>query len=116
MFVKSSFGQRKINLDKQIKQLSQTERYKDNISLLLSVPSIGITSAMIFLTEIGDIKRFERFDELCSFFGLIPNCHSSGDNERVGHITRRGNQIFKVNTGRMRLGCCKKRPCIVAML
>jgi transposase len=82
-------------LDKQIKQLSQTVQYKENVSLLLSVPSIGLTSAMIFLTEIGDIKRFERLDNLCSFFGLIPNSHSSGDNERIGHITKRGNQFLK---------------------
>ncbi len=79
----------------QIKMLSQTERYKEDIILLFSVPSIGLISAMTFLTEIGDIHRFKKFDDLCSFFGLIPNSHSSGDNERIGHITKRGNQYLK---------------------
>lgn len=87
-------GQEKI-LDQQIKELSKTERYSENVVLLLSVPSIGLTSAMILLTEIGDMTRFKRLDDLCSFFGLIPNCHSSGEKDRVGHITARCNQFLK---------------------
>jgi transposase len=82
-------------LDLEVKKLSKTDRYRENAELLCSVPSIGILSAMIFLTEIGDIRRFKTFDELCSFFGLIPNTHSSGENIRVGHMTRRGNNFLK---------------------
>jgi transposase len=87
--------QQEDKLENQIKQLSRIGRYKGNIALLSSVPSIGLISAMTFLTEIGDINRFEKFDDLCSFFGLIPNCHSSGDTERIGHMTHRGNQYLK---------------------
>jgi transposase len=83
------------NLDLEVKKLSKTDRYKENADLLRSVPSIGIISAMTLLTEIGDIKRFKTFDELCSFFGLIPNTHSSGEKSRVGHMTRRGNNLLK---------------------
>jgi len=82
-------------LDLGVRELSKTDSYRENVELLCSVPSIGITSAMIILTEIGEITRFKTFDDLCSFFGLIPNTHSSGDNERVGHMTRRGNQFLK---------------------
>jgi transposase len=88
-------GQQEAKLDVQIKQLSQSDRYKENVVLLSSVPSVGLISAMTFLTEIGDLNRFEKFDDLCSFFGLIPNCHSSGETEKVGHITKRGNQYLK---------------------
>jgi transposase len=83
------------NLDLEVKKLSKMDKYKENVELLCSVPSIGLTTAMIILTEIGDITRFKTFDELCSFFGLIPNTHSSGENMRVGHMTRRGNQFLK---------------------
>jgi len=88
-------GQQEIKLDAQIKQLSQSERYRENLVLLSSVPSIGLISAMTFLTEIGDINRFEKFDDLCSYFGIVPNCHSSGEIEKVGYITKRGNQFLK---------------------
>jgi transposase len=87
--------QQETKLNAQVKQLSQSTRYKENLALLSSVPSIGLISAMTFLTEIGNINRFEKFDNLCSFFGLIPNCHSSGETEKVGHITKRGNQYLK---------------------
>ena len=82
-------------IDLEIKELSKTDRYSENVKLLCSVPSIGITSAMILLTEIGDITRFKTFDDLCSFIGLVPNTHSSGENDRVGHMTKRGNQFLK---------------------
>lgn len=87
--------QQEDKLEVQIKQLSQSKRYKENFDLISTVPSVGLISAMTFLTEIGDINRFEKFDDLCSFFGLIPNCHSSGNTERVGHLTHRGNQYLK---------------------
>ena len=86
--------QRKL-LDKAIIELSRTEQFKKEVGLLLGVPSIGLNTAMTFLSEIGDIKRFKNLDQLCCYFGLIPNTHSSGDNDRVGRNTRRGNKFLK---------------------
>jgi transposase len=82
-------------LDKAIVELSKTKQFRDNVSLLLKVPSIGITTAMTLLSEIGDIGRLSTLDQLCCYFGLIPNTHSSGENERVGRNTRRGNKFLK---------------------
>ncbi len=39
------------------------------------------------MVEIDDIVRFSNADHLSSFIGLVPMCHSSGDN--VGDITSR---------------------------
>jgi transposase len=44
-------------IDIAIKELSKTNRYSKNVQLLLSIPSIGLLTAMIFLTEIDDINR-----------------------------------------------------------
>lgn len=82
-------------IDKQIRELSKTKRYSKNVSLLLSVPSIGVLTAMIILTEIGDIRRFKTLDQLCSYVGLIPNTKSSGEKEKVGKNTKRGNHYIK---------------------
>ena len=82
-------------IDLEVKELSKTDRYSENVELLCSVPSIGITTAMILLTEIGDISRFKTFDDLCSFIGLVPNTHSTGEKDHVGHMTKRGNQFIK---------------------
>lgn len=85
----------KKQIDTTIKELSKTEPYSTNVGLLQSIPSIGLLTAMTLLTEIGDINRFKRLDELCSYCGIVPNCHSSGETDRIGGLSRRGNGIIK---------------------
>jgi len=81
--------------NKEIRKLSGKEIYKDNYNLLISVPGIGTLTAMIILTEIGDIKRFKNLDNLCSFIGLVPMTNSTGENERTGGITVRRNKLLR---------------------
>ena len=83
------------DLDKAIKELAASPSFNSQVGLLLKVPSIGINTAMTFLSEIGDIKRFRTLDQLCCYFGLIPNTHSSGEKDIVGRNTRRGNKFLK---------------------
>ena len=80
---------------KKIKELSQTKNYKGNTELLLSVPGIGLITAMSFLTEIEDITRFNNLNKFCSFVGLVPMTNSSGEREAVGDITKRQNKILR---------------------
>lgn len=82
-------------LDLKVKALSRTSRYAQDVGLLMSIPSIGLTSAMILLTEIVDITRFKNLKSLCCYFGLIPNTSSSGESAYVGRMTRRGNKYLK---------------------
>jgi len=80
---------------KNIKALSQGEKYKDNVKLLISIPGIGLITAMTLLTEIDDISRFKNLDRLCSYIGLIPMTNSSGGFDPVGHITKRQNKVLR---------------------
>lgn len=89
------FSEQKKQVDQAIKALSKTDRYKGNVALLQTIPSIGLLTSMILLTEIGDMSRFKRFDELCSYCGIVPNTHSSGESEKVGGLSRRGNAMVK---------------------
>ncbi|MCB9330064.1 MAG: IS110 family transposase [Lewinellaceae bacterium] len=53
-------------------------------------------SALVILTEIGlDFDRFGKFDRLCAYCGLMPDTNSSGEQERVGDLTRRGNRRLR---------------------
>ena len=81
----------------QIKILSESTFYRENIGLLRSVPGIGLITAMEILTELENINRFANFDQLCSYVGLIPSTHSSGEKERIGNITRRGHSILRTS-------------------
>jgi transposase len=84
-----------IQLDKQIKDLSEQVIYKEKVTLLMTIPGIGLQTAMILLTEIWDINRFPHFKSLCCYFGLVPDCHDSGETKRVGGNTKRGNVYLK---------------------
>lgn len=80
---------------KQIKELAKTDRYKVRHELLRSIPGIGLLTAMVILTEIETIDRFDTFDQLCGFIGLVPSTKSSGENEAVGSITPRGHSVLR---------------------
>src|SRR4030042_1466582 len=51
----------------KIHEISRSSDYINNINLLKSVPGIGLITAMVLLTEIMDIKRFRRYDQLESY-------------------------------------------------
>ena len=80
---------------RKVRELSKTSRYANLVLLLRSIPSIGLITSMKILTEIEDIKRFSNLDTLCSYIGLIPSTQSSGEKERIGEITNRGNKFLK---------------------
>jgi len=80
---------------RQITLLSKTKKYEQNTELLCTIPGIGFIVAMTILTELGDINRFRSLDQLNSYIGMVPNVSASGDTERVGHLTHRGNDILK---------------------
>ncbi len=84
-----------LEVNRKIRDLSEEERYKKEFGLLISVPGIGRISAITLLTQIENIDRFKNTDSLASYIGLIPNSYSSGEKERMGEITFRGQKILK---------------------
>jgi len=83
-------------VNKQIRQLSLTQGYQSNYTLLLSVPGIGLMTAMTVLTQLGDIRRFERLDDLCNYIGLVPSMYGSGDKMQTGKMIHRGRKELKI--------------------
>lgn len=84
-----------LQVTRQIKELSITKEYEAQVTLLRSIPGIGLLTAMTILTELETISRFKNIDNLCGYIGLIPSTHSSGDHDVVGDITRRGHSILR---------------------
>jgi transposase len=83
------------DLTRAIRTLSRQERYKKNAALLDSVCGISTLSAMTILTEFGDIKKYSRLDNLCSYVGLPGDEHTSSDKENKLGMTKRGNKYLK---------------------
>jgi transposase len=84
-----------LSVTRQVRSLSQTDTYKGNYTLLISIPGIGLLTAMIFLVQIGDIRRFESLDDLCDYIGLVPMMHGSGPKMYTGNLINRGRKELK---------------------
>lgn len=78
-----------------LRRLSKEPRFAERVKLLKTIPSIGLLTAMILLAELGDTSRFKTFDSLCSYVGLVPSTNSSGEREKIGRMTNRGNAHVK---------------------
>jgi transposase len=81
-----------LEVTRNIRALAQTERYREKVALLRTVPGVSLLSAMTFLTELIIIDRFDDLDHLASYVGLVPGERSTGDTQIVTGITRRQNK------------------------
>lgn len=82
-------------LKKKVTELSKTPAFVKQVGFLTSIPGIADLTAMIILTELGDINRFQNLDQLCGYIGLVPTTKSSGEKEKIGEMTNRGNKHLK---------------------
>lgn len=79
------------NLERHIRVLARTARYADSHDELRKIPGVGLLTAMAFLTEMGDLTRFQNRRQVAAYLGLCPASFESGEsNNRKGHITRQG--------------------------
>ena len=84
-----------LKVNRQFRSLEKDSKYTKDINLLRSIPGIGLIVAITFLSELDTIKRFKNLDKLCSFVGLIPSTHCSGEKENTGSITKRTNKPMR---------------------
>jgi transposase len=77
------------------KMASLAARFSPYYGYLLSVPGIGPITAIALLTEIMDIHRFMRIDQLVCFVGLSPSVRSSDQRETQHGISPRRNKYLR---------------------
>ena len=77
--------------DADLSKLAKTERHRKQIKALTAMAGVGIFTALTFIVEMGDLKRFKNRRQVGSYAGLAPTSHESGKiDDRKGHITRQG--------------------------
>jgi len=70
------------------------EIFKSNIELLKSFNGLGDITAITLLTEMGDIKNFNKPQQLVAFFGVDPGVNQSGNfNGDRNKMSKRGTAI-----------------------
>lgn len=84
-----------LEINRRLRNLEKQGDYCDRITLLKTVPGIGLITSMTIITELENIERFRTIDKLSSYVGLLPSTNSSGENEKVGKISSRSNRQLR---------------------
>jgi transposase len=78
-------------LDLAVSALVDAPRYLEAVREITRLSGVGVLTALVFLTEMGDLRRFSNRRQVAAYLGLAPSCFESGrTNDRKGHITRQG--------------------------
>jgi transposase len=88
-----------LELKKEIRKLASRPEHQRAVHVLSSTRGVGTYSAMVVLSELGDVsdlgKRFEHSDQFSAFLGLVPGEHSTGGVRHGGRITKTGNRFIR---------------------
>jgi transposase len=86
-------------LDRQIAGMSRDLRRmcgeNPEAWLLTSIPGVGYYTALLIVSEIGDVNRFPDSESLCSYAGLVPVVRSSGGSTHHGGLTKEGSSWLR---------------------
>jgi transposase len=78
-----------LKTERGIRKMMHSEPFLQKSKLLRSVAGVGPLTCMLFLLEIGDVRRFKSFDALNRFVGFCPDSHSSGDRQNHTGLSMR---------------------------
>ncbi|MEV0395587.1 IS110 family transposase [Polymorphospora rubra] len=60
-----------------------------------ALPGVGPVLGAVFVAEIGDVTRFTRPQQLCSWAGMTPRHRESDTKVHRGRITKQGNNLVR---------------------
>jgi transposase len=75
----AAFSEQLKSLDKTIGELAKSSQYAKAFGKLKLISGVGTLTAMIFLTEIGNLNRLANRRPLGAYLGLAPAAFESGD-------------------------------------
>jgi len=86
-------------LDQRIKQLDTTIKRQatedQDARRLLAIKGISYMTATAAIAHVGSAQHYRSGRHLSASLGLVPNEHSSGGKQKLGAITKRGNEYLR---------------------
>jgi transposase len=67
----------------------------EGYAAIQQLPGIGPVLGAVIVAEIGDIRRFRRPEQLCSWAGLTPRHRESDTKISRGHVTKQGSRMLR---------------------
>ncbi|WP_234839163.1 transposase [Sinorhizobium medicae] len=61
----------------------------------MSVPGVGVITALGFAATIYDPTRFKRSSSAGAYLGLTPRIYASGETMRSGRVSKRGDDFLR---------------------
>src|SRR5262252_4744896 len=83
--------QRVQRIEASMLSLLESWRLKPAVQALMAFRGFQLVAAMVTVSELGDIHRFEHPRQLMTYLGLVPTESTSGPRQRMGPISRCGN-------------------------
>ena len=71
------------------------EPFKDKVKILISIKGITPLSALAFLADVGDIKRFKPVRKMNSYLGLVPKVRESANIGKTYHINKASRNLTR---------------------
>lgn len=84
--------QRKTTVEGEIARMVPSSSWAETVGRLRCLRGIDTLTAVGLCCEVGDFRRFAKPGQLMSFIGLVPSESSSGDQRRLGSITKSGSR------------------------
>jgi transposase len=77
------------------KEILSLVKETPEMSLLMTMPGVGVILAATIVLEVGDVNRFPSAEKLASYSGVTPRVHSSGGKTRYGRTRPDVNRYLK---------------------
>lgn len=78
-------------LDQKLEELASTTLFRESVAILRGFRGVQTLTAMVLVTELGDIRRFPTPRHVMSYVGLTPSVSQSGESRsKSSCITKAG--------------------------
>lgn len=83
-------------LENKIKPLEKSliaiAKADEDVQLLMTIPGVGVLTALSYKIAVGDPMRFEKSRQVGAYLGMTPRQYSSGEIEIQGRISKCGSK------------------------
>lgn len=87
-----------VEIERLIREhMNRFPQFKEQRDLLTSIPGLGDITACLFITELGDLRRFANVREIVAFAGLNPRQYQSGKKQVSQGISRMGRSSLRAS-------------------
>ena len=85
-----ALAHRRDELERQIVAMLPSSPWRAQVGVLRCLRGVDTLSAVGLCAEVGDFHRFARAEQLMSYVGLVPAENTTGQQRRLGSITKTG--------------------------